>query len=129
VTLEFFGFPAWTVQAFSMDDVERIEVIRGPGSALYGANAYAGVVNVINRAPGSEPRASFSLRGGERGQIEISLRSSEKIGALSLAAGAGLMRADLWSVRDTPGMNILRGQLSGRAPRFEDRFRLQLVQE
>jgi len=33
------------------DDVERIEVIRGPGSALYGGNAMGGVINVITKAP------------------------------------------------------------------------------
>jgi len=32
-----------------VQDIARIEVIRGPGSALYGANAYAGVVNIITR--------------------------------------------------------------------------------
>ena len=36
---------------FSLADVDRIEVIGGPGSALYGANAYAGLVNVITRNP------------------------------------------------------------------------------
>ncbi len=33
------------------NDIERIEVIRGPGSALYGSNAFAGVVNIITRTP------------------------------------------------------------------------------
>lgn len=36
---------------FSLADVDRIEVIGGPGSSLYGANAYAGLVNVITRNP------------------------------------------------------------------------------
>lgn len=34
-----------------VDNIQRIEVIRGPGSALYGADAFAGVINVITRAP------------------------------------------------------------------------------
>lgn len=37
---------------FDVDQIERIEVVRGPGSALYGANAFAGVVNIITIAPG-----------------------------------------------------------------------------
>ena len=36
---------------FSLADVDKIEVIGGPGSALYGANAYAGLINVITRRP------------------------------------------------------------------------------
>ena len=38
----------------AVDDIERIEVIRGPMSVLYGAEALGGVVNVITRAPGAE---------------------------------------------------------------------------
>ena len=32
-------------------NIERIEVIRGPGSAIYGADAFAGVINVITKTP------------------------------------------------------------------------------
>jgi iron complex outermembrane receptor protein len=62
LTVEFFGFPMWAVQHFSLDDVKRIEVIRGPGSALYGPNAYAGVVQVFTYEPGEGPEASASVR-------------------------------------------------------------------
>jgi outer membrane cobalamin receptor len=80
LTMELFGFPSWVVQHFSLDDIERIEVIRGPGSALYGSNAFAGVVNVILRAPGKGPRAMASVRGGEHGRTEVSCRVSENFG-------------------------------------------------
>lgn len=40
---------------FMLNDVEKIEIIGGPGSALYGANAYAGLVNVITRSAGEAP--------------------------------------------------------------------------
>ena len=39
---------------FTFTDVDRIEVIAGPGSSLYGANAYAGIVHVITRKPSSK---------------------------------------------------------------------------
>ncbi len=39
----FFG------ATFNLDAVERIEVIRGPGSALYGKNAFSGVLNIITK--------------------------------------------------------------------------------
>ena len=40
---------------FILSDVEMIEVISGPGSALYGANAYAGIINLITKAPEDGP--------------------------------------------------------------------------
>jgi outer membrane receptor protein involved in Fe transport len=113
VTFEFFGFPMWTVQHFSMDDVERIEVIRGPGSALYGSNAYAGVVNVITRKPGDTPRAMASLRGGEHGQFELEGRGSAVFGPLALAISGGLEREDMWTSRDVSGREVSRGRLVG----------------
>jgi iron complex outermembrane receptor protein len=39
----------WELQALDMDDVERIEIIRGPGASLWGANAVNGVINVITK--------------------------------------------------------------------------------
>ncbi|MDR3669602.1 MAG: TonB-dependent receptor [Holophaga sp.] len=36
---------------FALDNVERIEIIRGPGSALYGTNAFVGVISIITKAP------------------------------------------------------------------------------
>ncbi|MCO4743434.1 MAG: TonB-dependent receptor [Proteobacteria bacterium] len=45
------------------DEIERIEIIRGPGSAVYGANAVTGVVNIITRTPG-EGGSSVSVSAG-----------------------------------------------------------------
>lgn len=47
LNVELFGSAFLENQAITLDDVERIEVVRGPGSALYGANAFSGVVQII----------------------------------------------------------------------------------
>lgn len=50
-----------------LEQVERIEVVRGPGSALYGSYAALAVVNVVTRRPRSESGASHDLRAGGEG--------------------------------------------------------------
>jgi iron complex outermembrane receptor protein len=40
----------WDVQNYPLDDIDRIEVIRGPGAALWGANAYNGVINIVTKS-------------------------------------------------------------------------------
>jgi outer membrane receptor protein involved in Fe transport len=47
-----------------VEDIERIEVVRGPGSALYGADAFNGVINIITKAPG-EGRSGFNVGYGD----------------------------------------------------------------
>jgi outer membrane receptor for ferrienterochelin and colicins len=50
--------------AVSIDEVERIEVIRGPVSSIYGTNAFFGIINVITRGPSEEGRAWGRVSGG-----------------------------------------------------------------
>jgi outer membrane receptor protein involved in Fe transport len=113
-TIEFLGFPTWTALPFSMDEVERIEVIRGPGSALYGANAFSGVVSVKTYEPGEGPEQSFSVRGGEIGYTELNARVSRRFGAFALAATAGMQTQDFWTERDNAELDVLRGRLVGK---------------
>ncbi|MBW2713466.1 MAG: TonB-dependent receptor plug domain-containing protein, partial [Deltaproteobacteria bacterium] len=49
VYTELFAGTYWDVQDTMMEDIDRIEVIRGPGAALWGANAVNGVINVITK--------------------------------------------------------------------------------
>jgi iron complex outermembrane receptor protein len=114
VTHEFLGAPLSAVQHFSLDEVERIEIIRGPGSALYGANAYSGVVHVITREPGEGPTASVSVQGGEHGAREVSCGANARLGPLALGAGVGFQREDLWTGRDQVGRETIRGRLAGK---------------
>ena len=47
---DLFGVTLWNAFPIAMDDIERIEVVRGPASALFGANAYSGVINIITKS-------------------------------------------------------------------------------
>ena len=48
---DFFGFVMWDLLPVNLNEVKQIEVIRGPASAVWGANAFNGVVNVITKSP------------------------------------------------------------------------------
>ena len=50
--------------SFPVAEIERIEIIKGAGSALYGSNAIGGVVNLITRAPSATPETRVRLSGG-----------------------------------------------------------------
>lgn len=49
---------------FPVETIDRIEIIRGPGSALFGADAFAGTINIITRNAASAPGFNAGYRGG-----------------------------------------------------------------
>lgn len=59
-----YGGVFWDLQYVLPEDIDRIEVISGPGAALWGANAVNGVINIITRKSGETQGASFSADGG-----------------------------------------------------------------
>ncbi len=54
---------------FTTNNIERIEVLRGPQSALYGSDAMGGVINIITRQGQGEPHGSVSVEGGSYGTV------------------------------------------------------------
>jgi len=76
------------------DNVERIEVLRGPQSVLWGSQAIGGVINVITREPGDD----LSLRAsGEYGRYEtghLTGSVSGRLGPVAVSAGAGYLTTD-----------------------------------
>ena len=59
-----FGGVIWSAQFFPMENIDRIEVIRGPGASLYGANAVNGVINIITKSAKDTQGAMLSVEGG-----------------------------------------------------------------
>ncbi len=63
----------WDVQDLVMEDIERIEVISGPGGTLWGVNAVNGVINITTRAARETGGVLATLQGGTRG-VETAFR-------------------------------------------------------
>ena len=76
------------IQAIDMSDVQRVEVIRGPQSALYGRNTYSGAINFILKKPGDRTTAGVSFGADaeeRRGSARISGPMTSKLaGSLSV---------------------------------------------
>lgn len=70
------GLPQGNFLPTSQLDVENIEVIVGPASALYGPNAHTGVVNVITKTPWDESGVALDVRGGQNDLFDTNLRAA-----------------------------------------------------
>ncbi|MDX9833373.1 MAG: TonB-dependent receptor, partial [Anaerolineae bacterium] len=63
-----------------LDDVERIEVVRGPGAALWGANAVNGVINIVTRRAAATGGTLVSTLVDDQGQVEVAARQGFAFG-------------------------------------------------
>ncbi len=75
-----FLFGSSSPESFSLEYAERVEVIRGPGSAIYGANALMAVVNIITRRIDAGTRARVGVMAGDWGQLRADLTFSSSLG-------------------------------------------------
>lgn len=84
----FFGGVSWNLIDVSLDDIERIEVIRGSNSAAYGSNAFLGVVNVLTRAAADTSRAGLRLGQGNDGVADAYVRLGARLGGAAVRLSA-----------------------------------------
>ncbi|HMM46803.1 MAG TPA: TonB-dependent receptor [Thiobacillaceae bacterium] len=85
---------ATPLESIGLDQVERIEILRGPASSLYGADAVAGVVQIFTRQGRGAPRVTASLGGGSHGLAQGSASYGGQVGATRFSIGAGYGRTD-----------------------------------
>ena len=64
IYLDFFGLVLWDFLPTNLGDIKQIEVVRGPASAVWGANAVTGAVNIITRSPRESVGSSATITAG-----------------------------------------------------------------
>ena len=129
-----------------VENIARIEVIRGPGSALYGADAFSGVINIITKTATDVDGTQLGLRAGSFNSRDAWVQHGGTWGAFDVAAylRAGhsdgqhqIISADAQSFLDTvppgtsaslaPGpVNLGRDAIDGRLDLSRDKWRLRV---
>ncbi len=65
-----FGGVRWRDVPITVEDIERVELIRGPAGALYGSNGFSGVINVITKRPSDDASFRSVTTGGTQNKID-----------------------------------------------------------
>ena len=88
----------WDVQDLMLDDVDRIEVISGPGGTLWGVNAVNGIINVVTKTAHATPDGLLTvLAGPNDGDVALRYGGSLGGGASYRLYAKGLRRAHTWT--------------------------------
>jgi iron complex outermembrane receptor protein len=96
VYVDLLGATFWSSLSIGVEDIERIEVVRGPGSALYGADAFNGVINIITKTPG-EGGSGFNVGYGDRNTTHGTVYASGRDKEVAYRISAGYDYLPNWS--------------------------------
>jgi iron complex outermembrane receptor protein len=78
--IAFLGAQEWAALSIPIDEFATVELIRGPGSALYGANAFSGVLNMTTKQPRLTPGGRLLLSGGDLNTKRADIRHAGGFG-------------------------------------------------
>jgi len=94
----------WDVQDTLIEDIDRIEVIRGPGGTIWGANAVNGIINIITKKAGDTEGALVRIAAGNEDQFSGGVRYGVKMGEAVYARAYLTYRAhDSFELHETGG--------------------------
>jgi len=101
------GIKGEVYESFPVASIERIELIRGPGSVLYGSNAFSGVINIITKKP-KDNKSTVALYGGVPGEFRGTANIGYQLGDFGLNVGAQYKKAKEWDVHFQSGDTVFR---------------------
>ena len=104
------GTPERLLLAFPIETIDRIEIIRGPGSVLYGTGAFSGVVNILTKTPDTQQNGLGIMVGSSTSAGEtaspfssrgMNVTTGYKNDAVDIAAGFKAFDTDGWTFTAT----------------------------
>jgi outer membrane receptor protein involved in Fe transport len=112
VNLDLFPVPFFELLPVGIHEIERVEIVLGPNSALYGANAVAAVINVITGTPGDGGRSEAVVAAGQNGAVLLGARAQFGSGSWSWRAAAGFDTERSFMDRDHTVRELARASLA-----------------
>ncbi len=104
----FIGGQEWAGVSFPLDDLATVEMVRGPGAALYGAGAFNGVLNLVTRAPRESQGGTARLAVGELDTRRLEARWAGKAAKDTYIKVVGLyQKSDTFTVSRVGGAEYL----------------------
>jgi vitamin B12 transporter len=108
VRIEDAGFGATAIQHILLDEVDRIEIVRGNVSSLYGSAAIGGVIQIFTRRGEGAPAPAVEAMAGSRGTSKLSVGYGGRVGDTRFSFSASRFDTDGFSAIDprlAPGAN------------------------
>jgi len=96
VYLDLHTVTLWDQLPVNMEDIKSIEVVLGPGSVMYGANAFAGIINIITFTPDEKPGSTARLLASDLGESYGSVRHAGRKGNTSYKFNTTWDRSEDW---------------------------------
>ncbi|MDH5588148.1 MAG: TonB-dependent receptor plug domain-containing protein [Nitrospirota bacterium] len=97
------GTVFWKLLPVTIAEIRRIEVLKGPSSAVYGFNAFDGVINIITKKPKELKRVQGQFAGGEFGTLQGSAILSQPLGPVDVSLSVAMDQQNQWRDRNALG--------------------------
>ena len=109
VYIDYYGGVVWESLPILIDQIDRIEIMRSPGSALYGANAFSGVINILTKTPNQITDQQVYVQGGEYSSLNTGLILGGTKGNTGFRFAGGAKRINSFEQSDDQSEEMVVG--------------------
>ncbi len=96
----------WKMIPVTLPEIKKIEILKGPASAVYGFNAFDGVINIITKSPEEMKGVHVQFGGGELGTISSAAIYAGKYDKLGYRISIGRNQTNQWESRSSLGFRV-----------------------
>ncbi|WHZ17561.1 MAG: putative TonB-dependent receptor [Nitrospira sp.] len=100
IYLDVQGIVYWKSIPVTLPEIKRIEVLKGPAAAMYGFNAFDGVINIITKTPEEMKGTTLQFGGGELGTISSAAIHAGTVGKFGYRLSIGRDQTQQWRDHD-----------------------------